>query len=49
MQKENLPKKHSIKEPMPFTTVVQKLNQGTIPQWGCYPLRVPFFVADPDE
>ncbi len=25
-------------------TVVQKLNQGTIPQSGCYRLRAPFLV-----
>ena len=32
-----------IKEQMFFTTVVQKLNQGTHPKTGCYRFRGAFF------
>jgi len=30
---------------MPFTTVAQKPNQGTIPKTGCFRFRVAFFVS----
>jgi hypothetical protein len=33
------------KEQMLFTTVAQKLNQGTTPKTGCFRFRVAFFVS----
>jgi len=30
-------------DPLPFTTVAQKLNQGTHPKTGCFRFRAAFF------